>query len=243
MDEDSGVSGNSRVLDEMFTMSTTTHGVPHRDNVFMAFTTDQVSRLAGISRRRLRYWEETGTFHAEYVDLPHSGPYRRIYSFQDLVNLRAIARLRLEFDVDLHELRDVTAYLRDHAHTPWSELAVRVYGTHLVFRDPATGDWMTAAPLGQLVFEMAFEDVRNESERDARDLMQRSPDHYGKITRNRNIMSNRWVFEGTRIPVDAVIAFHDIGYSRADIRAEYPTLVDEDIDAALAFGERHATAV
>jgi uncharacterized protein (DUF433 family) len=224
-------------------MSETSHGFTHRDNVLMAFTTDQVSRLAGISRRRLRYWEETGTFQAEYVEIRDSGPYRRIYSFQDLVNLRAIARLRVEFNVELDELRNVTTYLRSHPDTPWSELAVRVYDTHLVFRDPATGEWMTASPLGQLVFELAFEDVRNESERDARRLMERSPDQYGKITRNRNIMSNRWVFDGTRIPVDVVIAFHDRGYSRDDIRAEYPTLANEDIDAALAFWQQHATAV
>lgn len=224
-------------------MSDSMPGVTQRDNVLMAFTTDQVSRLAGISRRRLRYWEETGTFQPEYVQTRASGPYRRIYSFEDLVNLRAIARLRVQFDVELGELRRVTTYLQNHPDTPWSELAVRVYDTHLVFRDPATGEWMTASPLGQLVFELAFEDVRNESEVDARRLMERSPEQYGRIVRSRNIMSNRWVFEGTRIPVDVVTAFLERGYTRTEILAEYPTLVHEDLDAALAFREQHAIAV
>lgn len=212
----------------------------HHDNVLMAFTTDQVARLAGISRGRLRYWEQTGTFEPTYVEAPYSGPYRRIYSFQDLVNLRAMARLRVEFDVELEELRNVTAYLRDHRGTPWSKLAVRVYDTRLVFRDPKTGQWMSAKPAGQLVFEMEFVDVRNESERVARRLMRRSEDQYGQISRNRNVMSNRHVFAGTRIPVETVLGFLRAGYGRDEILDQYPTLVEVDIDAALAFEEQHA---
>lgn len=223
-------------------MSAMTASQSHRDTVTMAFTTDQVARLAGISRGRLRYWERTETFLPTYVEAPDTGPYRRIYSFQDLVNLRAIARLRVDFDVPLHELRNVTRYLRDHRDVPWSLLAVRVYGNHLVFRDPGSGQWMMAEPMGQLTFEMAFDDVRNESERDARALMRRSVDQHGQIIRNRNVMSNRWVFAGTRIPVAAVLAFHHEGYGRERILAEYPTLVGDDIDAALAFEERHAAA-
>lgn len=216
---------------------------PHHDNVLMIFTTDQVARLAGISRGRLRYWEKTGTFEPTYIDSPYPGPYTRIYSFQDLVNLRAIARLRVDFGIELDELRNVTTYLRDHRDTPWSELAVRVYGTHLVFRDPESGQWISAKPIGQLTFEMEFLNVRNESEREARRLMRRSEDQYGVISRNRNVMSNRPVFAGTRIPVETVIRFYRAGYDRAEILDQYPTLVDADIDAALAFEEQHvATA-
>jgi uncharacterized protein (DUF433 family) len=221
-------------------MSDNSNMPPHRDNVLMAFTADQVARLSGITRSRLRYWEQTGTFWPTYVETHETGPYRRIYSFQDLVNLRAMARLRLDFDVELQELRNVTGYLRDHQDTPWSELAVRVYGKHLVFRDPATGQWMSAKPVGQLTFELAFVDVRNESERDARRLMRRSEDQHGKLSKNRNVTSNRWVFAGTRIPVDAVLAFLHEGYRRDQILAQYPTLVNEDIDAALTFEEQHA---
>lgn len=206
----------------------------------MAFTTDQVAKLAGISRGRLRYWEQTDTFQPTYVEAPDTGPYRRIYSFQDLVNLRAMARLRVDYNVDLQELRNVTDYLKNHRDIPWSELAVRVYGNRLAFRDPDTRQWMSANPTGQLIFELEFEDVRNESERDARQLMRRSEDQYGEITRNRNVMSNRWVFAGTRIPVDSVLAYYHSGYDQTQILAEYPSLVDDDIDAALAFEEQHA---
>jgi len=211
----------------------------HPKNLLMAFTAEQVARLSGISRGRLRYWEQTGTFQPTYVETHEDGPYRRIYSFQDLVNLRAMAKLRLDFDVELQELRNVTAYLKDHQNIPWSRLAVRVYGKHLVFRDPETGQWMSANPMGQLTFELEFEDVRNESERDARRLMERPAAHYGQIIRNRNVMSNQWVFEGTRIPVNAVLAYLHKGYDPDHILAEYPSLVSEDIDAAMVFEEQH----
>lgn len=32
----------------------------------LAFTADQVSRLTGLSERRLRYWDKTGFFNPEY---------------------------------------------------------------------------------------------------------------------------------------------------------------------------------
>lgn len=203
----------------------------------MAFTAEQVSRLSGISQDRLRYWEKTETFEPSYVEKRDTGPYRRIYSFQDLVNLRAIARLRVRFDVPLQELRNVTSYLRNHQDTPWSQLAVRVYGQHLVFRDPGTGQWMTANPPGQLTFELQFTEIREESEREARKLMQRSASQYGKLSRHRDVMSNKWVIAGTRIPVEAIVSFHREEYTAEQILAEYPTLVAADVDAALEFFE------
>lgn len=204
----------------------------------MAFTEAQVARLSGISQRRLRYWVQTGVYEPHYVEQRDNGPFRRIYAFEDLVNIRALARLRLSFDVPLHELRSVAAYVKEHSNVPWSRLAVRVYGNHLAFRDPRTDQWMTAEPAGQLIFELEFVDVRNESERDARALMKRSAEQHGRITRNRNVMSNEWVISGTRIPVSAVMSFHREGYTKVEILGEYPTLVVDDIDAAIAFEEQ-----
>lgn len=86
---------------------------------------------------------------------------------------------------------------------------------------------------------MEFVDIRNESEREARRLMRRSADHHGHITRNRNVMSNRHVFAGTRIPVETALGFLRAGYGRGEILDQYPTLVPADIDAALAFEGQH----
>lgn len=202
---------------------------------FMAFTAQQIARLARVTERQLRYWEQTRAFRPTYIEQHDRGPFRRIYSFQDLVSLRTIARLRGL--VSLDELRRVGAYLHQYSDQPWSGLAVRVYGNHLAFRDPRSGAWMSGEPLGQLVLTLELEDVSAESEGDVHQAMTRSPEDYGRITRNRNIMSNVWVFAGTRIPVEAVTSLRQSGMSAEEILAQYPSLVPADIEAALAHGE------
>lgn len=206
--------------------------------LFMVFTAQQMARLAGISTRKLRYWEQTRVFRPAYVEKRERGPFRRIYSFADLVSLRALARLR-EY-VPLDELRRVGEYLHTFGNHPWSGLAVRVYGKHLAFRDPRTGQWMSGERLGQLVFTLEVADIGRESELEARRAMVRSADDHGTITRNRNVMSNAWVIAGTRIPVEAVTSLHLAGMSVAEILAQYPSLVPADIDAAIAHGGQAA---
>lgn len=202
-------------------------------SVLMAFTAQQIARLAGISLRQLRYWEQTDVFHPSYVEKRETGPFRRIYSYRDVVTLRTLARLRNDHSVSLHELRSVSAYIRGSSNAPWTNLAIRAYGNHIVFRDPKTGEWMSANPVGQLTWELELAEVGKESEREARKLMTRSAEHFGVITHNRYIMSNAWVISGTRIPVEAIVSLHNSGLSVAEIIEQYPSLVPEDVNAAL----------
>lgn len=203
--------------------------------VLMAFTAQQTARLANISVRKLRYWEQTDVFHPEYLERRERGPFRRIYTFRDLVSLRTLALLRTQRKLPLLELRRASGYLQRYAALPWTELSLRVYGRKLVFRNPETGRWATADGRDQLVLTIDVEDVSRESEREARVLMQRTPEHFGKITRNRYIMSNAWVFSGTRVPIEAALDLHQAGYSDAAILGQYPTLDRLDIHAALTF--------
>lgn len=204
-------------------------------SVLMAFTAQQAARLSNISDRMLRYWEQTGAFNPEYVSKRETGPFRRIYSFRDLVTLRTLAMLRTHHKVSLQELRSVGTYLTRYSNSPWSDLAIRVYGRHLAFRDPGTGSWTTTDGTGQLLMTIRLDDVQRDSERTARVAMQRSFESYGRITRNRYVMGNSWVFAGTRIPIEAVTELAQAGYSAAAILEQYPTLVAKDIRAALAF--------
>jgi len=203
--------------------------------ILMAFTAQQAARLANISVRKLRYWEQTDVFRPEYLERRERGPFRRIYTFRDLVSLRTLALLRAQRKLPLPELRRATEYLQRFSASPWTDLGLRIYGKQLAFRNPNTGQWETADARGQLVLTIDMEDVSRESEREARVLMQRMPEHFGRIVRNRYVMSNAWVFSGTRIPIEAVLGLHAAGYSAAAILAQYPTLDGLDIHAALAF--------
>lgn len=133
------------------------------------------------------------------------------------------------------ELRRATEYLQQFSASPWTDVGLRVYGKRLVFRNPETDQWETADARGQLVLTIDMDVISRESEREARVLMQRTPEHFGKIIRNRYIMSNAWVFSGTRIPIEAVLGLHRAGYSDVAILVQYPTLDGLDIQAALAF--------
>ena len=214
--------------------------MPAQRNVIMAFTADQIAQLSGITVDRLRYWEKTEAFIAEHVRKILPGPFSRIYSFQDLVNLRVMADLRKNHGIDLQHLRGISHYIANYPDYPWSSLALRVYGTHLEFRDPATQRWMAADPLGQYTMELEFESVSRQAEQDARDAMRRGMDQQGVIVRNRNVMSNQFVFAGTRIPVSTVLHLLNAGYERHDILRCYPTLSDQDILAAIIHRDTEA---
>jgi DNA-binding transcriptional MerR regulator len=201
----------------------------------MAFTAQQSARLANISPRMLRYWEETGAFLPDYVERKTHGPFRRIYTFRDLVTLRTLSFLRKEHGLTLNELRKAGAYLKAFADSPWNDLSLRLHGKRLVFPNPHTGVWTKADTSGQAVMEIDLERIRIESERDARKLTRRTPDTYGKITRNRYVMSNSWILSGTRIPIDAVLDLSQAGFSDAEILRQYPTLDQRDIEAVRSF--------
>jgi DNA-binding transcriptional MerR regulator len=155
-----------------------------------AFTTQQVTGLAKISERQLRYWEETDVFSPTFVDAVMPGPYRKIYSFRDLVTLRTLGLLRNQHGVVLDELRRTSGYLRAHPGSSWPALGLRLHGHHVAFRDPESGEWVSAEPLGQRVLPLDLDEIVRESERAAQGLFSRSPEDVGKVTRNRNVMSN-----------------------------------------------------
>jgi uncharacterized protein (DUF433 family) len=202
----------------------------------LAFTSQQVERLTGLSRRMLRYWEETGVYTASYVDDRPRVPYRRIYSFRDVVSLRTLALLRKCYQVRLDDLRRAGMFLRetypDHPE-PWSELRFGVLNRHVVFRDPETGEWLTATSPGQAILPINVEEIARATQREAASFTKRRPEDAGMIVRHRYVLGNEWRLAGTRIPTAAVWRFHEDGADTAVIQQAYPDLTATDIVAAI----------
>ena len=119
----------------------------------LAFTAEHVCRLTGLSARQLRYWDATEFFSPEILDDHHRRAFGRIYSFRDLVGLRAIAVLRNHHRVPLQELRKVGEWLLSHHETPWSSLRFALSGGKVAFAEPGTNMWMEAKGGGQTVRE------------------------------------------------------------------------------------------
>ncbi|HEX7464420.1 MAG TPA: MerR family transcriptional regulator [Actinomycetota bacterium] len=78
----------------------------------------EVCRIAGISYRQLDYWARTGLVRPSVRDAQGSGT-QRLYSFQDLAQLKVIKKL-LDTGVGLQQVR-------------------RAIGTLRELREPATG--------------------------------------------------------------------------------------------------------
>ena len=203
----------------------------------LAFTGQQVVRLTGLSPRVLRYWEETGVYAASFVDDRPRVPYRRIYSFRDVVCLRTLALLRKRYGVKLDDLRRAGRFLRetypDHPD-PWAELSFGVLSGRVVFRSPDTGRWLVAEPSGQAVLPINVEQIARDAERDAAAFTARRKEDEGRVVRHRHVLGNAWRLAGTRIPTSAVWHFHEDGASTDVIRRAYPDLTEADVQAAIA---------
>jgi DNA-binding transcriptional MerR regulator len=206
----------------------------------VAFTPDHVARLTGLSKRQLRYWDQTGFFNPTLIDDAHQRSFGRIYSFRDLVGLRTIAILRDR--VPLQELRKVGEWLHGQHETPWASLRFGLVGRTVVFTDPASGAHVVPKGKGQTVLDVALEPIAADMRDASAKLRERAKEQLGQIQRNRFVVHNAWVVAGTRVPTEAVWNFHAAGYDTDAIIREYPRLTPKDVRAAIAFERRRKRA-
>lgn len=198
-----------------------------------AFTTQTASRLTTLSVRQLHYWDKKNFFSPSFVDPNTRRPHSRLYSFRDIVGLRAIAKLRQQ-GVSLQELRKVRAFFESEtpeeewANRQFFSVGDRVFFTH---RDAV----VASKPLGQRV-EPSIMDL-GQIVADVQALIQRlqirSGEEFGRVTSDRFIMGGTPVIAGTRIPTATISWFRRNGYSFDQILEEFPRLTREDIAAAL----------
>jgi uncharacterized protein (DUF433 family) len=55
------------------------------------------------------------------------------------------------------------------------------------------------------------------------------------IVRDDGVLSGRWHFEGTTIPIAAIVSDHHFGHSELKTQYRFMNLSDDEISAALAF--------
>jgi len=194
----------------------------------LAFTSPQVQRLTGLSARQLRYWESTGVFAASYIDERPRRPYRRMYSFLDVVSLRTLAILRRQ--VSLDELRKTGWYLSRHSESPWTQ-KFWVRDGRVLFHHPAD-ERALRDRRGQIALVDVAE-VWASIEAETASWNQRPASDSGQLSRHRHVQRNQWVIKGTRIPTSAIWSFHSAGYDVEGIIRQYPTLTAQDVNAAL----------
>lgn len=201
----------------------------------LAFTAEQVCKLTGLTKRQLRYWDDTGFFSPTTIDGFRARLFGRIYSFRDVVGLRVIGDLRRVHRVPLQELRKISDWLAAHYDTPWSALRFSLNGRRVVFFDPATGLAREAHDGKQAVIEVTLEPIAQNLELATRKLSERRREDFGHIVRNRYVVHNAWVVAGTRISSASIWNFHRAGFDADAIVREYPRLTVKDVRAAVKF--------
>lgn len=202
--------------------------------VVSAFTEDQASRLTGISVHQLRYWDKTRLFCPQFAADDRRSPYSRVYSFQDIASLRVLNVLTKQYTVSVQHLREVARKLCAMDNGAWARTTLYVLKKKVNFVDPADGKQKEVVS-GQYALGIALEQVMLDTKRDVQQMSERNAAMIGKVEKHRFVASNVPVIAGTRIPVKAIQSFSQAGYSIEQIRAEYPTLTEEDIKAAIAF--------
>lgn len=202
----------------------------------LAVSDQRARKLARISMRQLRYWEQTGLVRPSVKRALSSGRTVRLYTSGDLLELLVAAELRRRPGISLQHIRRIVAYLRQQDYrAPLRELRFATCGRDIYFQRP-DGSWSGDPLPDQVVFSQALAlDVVRARIESARG---RDPESIGKVSRRRGVQGGRPVIAGTRIPVDAIQRYLQAGYDAQAIIGEYPSLTPADIEVA----RQHAAA-
>lgn len=201
--------------------------------VIRAFTKEQAAKLAKASERQVSYWATSDVLQPSILYDRERRPIRYLYSFEDVVGLRAIGLLRNVHGLSQQKLRKAGSHLREYADRPWSELAFWVRGKELFFRDPGSELLMSADRRGQVTAKIELDHVAKQVQQDVSAYIQRDPSDIGKIERRRDVQRNQPVLKGTRVPMSSVLSLAEDGYSIEAIVRAYPSLTRADVISVL----------
>jgi uncharacterized protein (DUF433 family) len=208
-------------------------------NVIAAFSEESASRLTGITKSQLRYWDREDFYRPSYAEDNRRVPFSRIYSFHDIVALRVLNALRNQFGVSLQHLREVSRKLSHLAEDRWTGTRLWALKRKVVWQAPGA-----AVPeevvSGQYILAVALEVFVEDTKQAIAMFNKRDESKLGRVEKSRYVNHNAPVIAGTRIPVTAIKRFADAGYTHAQILREYPDLTEKDVEAALAYESREA---
>jgi DNA-binding transcriptional MerR regulator len=120
------------------------------------FSADVTRRVVGVTYRQLVYWDKTGLIRPSIQKARGRGS-RRLYSFEDLVELRVVGRL-LAVNISLRSVRKVARYLRQHFSEvvrPLARLSLLTDGKSVLVQTTDQKHVIDATADGQLVITVA----------------------------------------------------------------------------------------
>jgi DNA-binding transcriptional MerR regulator len=196
----------------------------------LAVPIETAARLAGVSVRQVRYWDQTKLV-VPSIRRQQGRIVLRLYGFQDLVELLAVAAMLRSPGISLQHVRKVVAYLTHQRGygAPLREVRYAVAGGEVFFMDEF-GNWAGGRAPNQIVEHrvLPLEEIRDR----IRQAPKRPAKAAGRTVRRRRVAGFQPVFEGTRIPVRAIVEYLERGYDTWEILKSFPELTPKDIDVA-----------
>ncbi len=129
--------------------------------VAIGYRGPHVCSIVGITYRQLDYWARTDLIRPSIADARGSGT-QRLYSYQDLVELKVIKSL-LDAGMALKKARRAIEYLRDHLGADIASASLVLNGADSVLLARDSGELIDLVRQGQGVFSiMALDGVKAE---------------------------------------------------------------------------------
>ncbi len=196
----------------------------------LAFSDIRAMSLAGISRRRLRYWEEQGLVVPSIKRQLGSRTTVRLCSYQDLLSLLVVGALRVDRGMSLQHIRRVAEHLHSRGYAaPLRELKFATLGREIYFQHP-DGSWEGDLRPDQIVLveTIRLDPLRSRIDRAAK----RPAADAGHVVRHRGVHASAPVFAGTRVRVSTVQDYLQHGFEADAILQAFPDLSAAPIDEA-----------
>lgn len=135
------------------------------------FSAEVARRLAKVTYRQLVYWDETGLVRPS-IQKAHGKGSRRVYAFEDVVELRVVARL-LAIGIHLPAVRRAVRYLARHRSDvarPLAQLALFADGKRILVRAADKRSLVDATAGGQVLITVPVGAIASELTRAVTDL-------------------------------------------------------------------------
>ena len=208
-----------------------------------AFSQELVSRITGLTKRQLEYWDETDVIKPSVAERTGWGT-PRLYSFRDLIKLKVAAAMRDAGKLPSNMRETMQALEAKGFDDPFVTIPFVLThdGNRVAWIDPVSGLLLDAhhgREVDQMVesFGLQLRDLRTGLEETIQQILER---RHGHVAQTRHLQGNQPVVEGTRVPTSKIASVAAAGWSRPRILAAFPNLTADDVDAALKHERRRA---
>jgi uncharacterized protein (DUF433 family) len=201
------------------------------------YTVPEVCRILQprMTSRKVHYWLDTKLLSEPIAWGSRGQP--TLLSFQQLLEIRTVQRLRDELAFSLPKVRDVFGWVLIQLFMPhWRHLRFERYGNDLV---AVVGNELMVIPGGQQVMDLYDLNAEIAYTRSAWETKVYAVPGREHVVSNTRVLAGAPTVKGTRVETSILASFATDGEidppTLADVKRLYPSLPAEAVEDALGF--------